>query len=287
MPVDLDSSLKEVRAVMAQTLMQTPLRDVVASQPGMLGSGKMLRARIAFRLGTVTGVERDILIRSAAAVEMVHAASLLHDDVIDGGYLRRHAPAFWVEKGIPGAVLLGDLLLFRGLDLLTGLQGGRILQRMVELTGKVCEAEAEQELILRGQPPRWENCLSIARRKTGALFAFIAAVCGGDDDPLSESLQEAGYAAGAAYQLADDLLDANGTTRESGKTLGTDQARQKTTAAVAIPPDGMEATAFIHQLCSDSASRLAGWPAVQSAWRTYLDQDLLPAIRRSLPTAAG
>lgn len=227
----LDQHLDEVRKLMAGCLAETPLHSALADCKNLFGTGKMLRSRLALRVGLAANVPYSTVLRAAAAVELIHAASLLHDDVIDGGFLRRGAPAFWVDRGIPAAILLGDLLLFKALELVSPVENSRLLPVIIKLTGEVCEAESEQELITRGKLADWETCVNTARRKTGALFAFAAHACGGDDAALSDALQESGYLVGTAYQLADDILDANGDTESAGKTLGRDEARDKTTAA--------------------------------------------------------
>lgn len=278
----LEQGLDEVGRLMADTLSRSPLRALISDYRGLLANGKMLRARLAFRVGPAAGVPHRTLVRAAAAVELIHSASLLHDDVIDGGYLRRGAPAFWVERGIAGAILLGDLMLFKALDLLDEVEGGRLVPVIIKLTGEVCEAETEQELILRGKPSEWESCISIARRKTGALFAFMGHAAGGADPALRDALTEAGYAAGTAYQLADDILDANGDSKSAGKTLGRDEARRKATAARVTLPPNVDPAAHVEELCDSARRRLSDWPSVQQAWDAYMALDLHPALEKNL-----
>ena len=278
---ELELRLSEVRGLMRNALSKTPLRDLVSEYDGLLGNGKMLRSRLAFRVGPVSDVPLKTLTHAAAAVELIHSASLLHDDVIDGGYLRRGAPAFWVERGIPGAILLGDLMLFKALSLLTEVGDVRLVPEVVQLTGEVCEAESEQELILRGRPSDWDTCVRIARRKTGALFAFMAFTCGAKDDALCAALREAGYAVGTAYQLADDILDANGDPESAGKTLGSDEVRNKVSAA-RFSGGPVDPIAFIEELCNTSRDRLAAWPAAQQAWDDYVNLDMRPALAKNL-----
>ena len=278
--------LDDVRAVMAGSLRQTVLGHMIDDQRRMLGTGKMLRARLVLKVGPISNVPRDTLLHCAAAVEMIHSASLLHDDVIDGGYLRRNVPTFWVEKGIPGAILVGDLILFKAIDLVCRVENGRLVQRLVQLTGEVCDAESEQELLLRGQPARWDNCVSIARRKTGALFAFAAYACGGSDPVLSETMLEAGYAIGTAYQLADDLLDVSGQDALSGKTLGTDQARAKTTAVTANSNGQMDPVAYVDSLCQQADAALEPWPKIRQGWQAFMAADMRPALAKHMAMAA-
>ena len=102
-------ALAEVRELVLESMADTSLHSLVSEYNGLVANGKMLRGRLGLRVGSATDIPHATLVHAAAAVEMVHAASLLHDDVIDGGHLRRGAPAFWVERGIPGAILLGDI----------------------------------------------------------------------------------------------------------------------------------------------------------------------------------
>ena len=156
----------------------------------------------------------------------------------------------------------------------------------MRLTGEVCDAESEQELLLRGKTPNWENAVSIARRKTGALFAFAAGACGGPDATLIATLTESGYAVGTAYQLADDILDATGTEQMSGKSMGSDEARGKTTAATLSPQEQAEAVNFVEQLCQQAEQALTPWPAIYNAWRTFMADDMRPALKKNMACAA-
>jgi geranylgeranyl pyrophosphate synthase len=274
--------LEEVRGRMAEALADTVLRHLASDCKSLVASGKMLRSRLIFRVGPAAGVPHDTLVHAAAAVEMIHAASLLHDDVIDGGYLRRGAPTFWVERGVPGAILVGDLMLFKALDIVSQVEDMRLTRALIQMTGEVCDAESEQELLLRQQAPTWEKCLKIARRKTGALFAFAACACGGTDPERTAALQEAGYLIGTAYQLADDILDARGTPEQSGKSHGSDRARGKTTAATANPEQQHDPAHAVEQLCLDARARLAAWPDVLAAWDDFIARDMQPALFQNL-----
>ena len=278
----LEQHLDEVRKLMAGCLAETPLHSALADCKNLFGTGKMLRSRLTLRVGPAAGVAYSTILRAAGAVELIHAASLLHDDVIDGGFLRRGAPAFWVDRGIPAAILLGDLLLFKALELVMPVENGRLLPTIIKLTGEVCESESEQELVTRGKLADWETCVSVARRKTGSLFAFAAYAAGGEDPALSAALQEAGYAAGTAYQLADDILDANGDPEVAGKTLGRDEARNKTTAARVRLPKNVDPVHTINELLASSQAGLDPWPSVRAAWDVYITRDFRPSLDKSL-----
>ena len=277
----IEQRLAEVQELMASSLRETPLSFLANESKGLLASGKMLRARMPFRVGPATDTDPKTLLHTATATEMIHSASLLHDDVIDGGLLRRGAPAFWVEKGVSGAILLGDMLLFKALDVICQVEDSRLAHPLVLFTGEVCQAESEQELIFRGRETTWEDCVRIARSKTGALFAFTGYACGGKNIRLREALMQAGYDVGTAYQLSDDILDAMGSASTAGKTLGTDSARDKSTVMNFLP-DEIEPVTYVKDLCRSARNHLDPWPDAQAAWDVYMEQDLLPELEKHL-----
>lgn len=247
----------------------------------------MLRARLALDVGAGGPVSVEVLRAAAAAVELVHTASLLHDDVIDGGLMRRAAPAFWVDRGIPGAILFGDLLMFKALELLGRTGDGSLAGRLIELAGIMCEAESEQELGHRGHMTDWNACVDIARRKTGSLFAFAARAAGGSEERLCAALQSSGFDVGTAYQIADDYLDASGRDAAAGKTLGSDAARRKTTAASSPADSPADPAVYVEELCEMSTERLAEWPEVRERWAGYLENVLEPVLQGALSFAPG
>jgi len=251
-----------------------------AGPPGtidLLEPGKMLRTRLAARLAAEGAARLDprTLATACAATEIIHTASLCHDDLIDNGRVRRGRPAFWRFTSPSAAVLVGDILLCDALHLLTDADGGRYLLALIEKTKEVCAAEAEQELKTRGGRPDESTLLRLARMKTGPLFAFVAMAAGGDDPELSSALEEAGYRIGTAYQLADDLLDVCGNERSAGKTLGTDSLRRKFTLPQASIADARER---VIAQCTAGVDCLSPWPQASRALTLFLSCDLKPVF---------
>jgi geranylgeranyl pyrophosphate synthase len=277
----LGLQLEDVKKIVLGCAAETPLLSAISDQAAVLAQGKMLRSRLTLYVANATGIASETALRSAAAVELIHAASLLHDDVIDGGTLRRGAPTLWMEKGIPAAILLGDLLLFKALELVQPLNNGKLLELLIKLTGEMVAAETEQELVLRGQQTNWDICTRTARRKTGPLFAFAAAAAA-SDSAQRDALSEAGYLIGTAYQLSDDILDASGDPEVAGKTLGLDALRKKNTCAQNGRESMFDAVQCVWSLCKESSRVLAAWPGPQSAWDAYLDAELRPAIESNV-----
>jgi octaprenyl-diphosphate synthase len=281
----IEKQLKQVQATMADTLYDTNLGKLLPAKNNVIGNGKMLRARLVLDLGAANGIDETICIHAAAAVEMIHGASLLHDDVIDGGIVRRGVPTFWKKYGTNGAILFGDLLVFKALHLLIEVDRPDLLQELIAMSGEVCRSEVEQELVLRGSPGTWEACEQVARFKTGSLFAFAAMAAGSEEDGQADALREAGFLLGTAYQLVDDILDASGNEAVSGKTLGTDNHRGKTTAITATKNAPSDPVAYIDTLLNSSSEQLKRWPELQTAWEAFLNVTMRPVLSKHL--AAG
>ncbi|MFC1691900.1 polyprenyl synthetase family protein [Candidatus Latescibacterota bacterium] len=237
--------------------------------------GKMLRTRLADRLASYDkiSVNSETLVRACAAVELVHTASLLHDDVIDNGQIRRGVQTFWKATNPSQAVLTGDLLLCEAMDMIQKTQKGRYTEIFITKVREVCQAEIEQELVLRRRQLDETTCMRLSRGKTGPLFAFVGLVCGGDNSALSAALEESGYLIGTAYQLADDLIDIIGDEQRYGKTLGSDLRRGKFTL-----PQSMETPQRINkkivELCISALDCLNEWPRNRKGLKEFIKSDL-------------
>lgn len=277
---DIKFQLDEVEKKILSILDNTNLSDYVLSNKNILSSGKMLRSKLVQYLGLTSGTDKDILSTAGAAVDIMHSASLIHDDVIDGGLLRRGNPTFWKQYGINGAILFGDTLMFRSIALLTNQPRLDLLEELINMTGKVCTSEAEQELILRGIPGNWEDCEKIARFKTGSLFAFSAVAGGSGDINEANSLREAGFELGTVYQIADDILDSSGKNEIAGKTLGKDMERGKTTAITAIngAPDCPKE--YLQKMLDNSSLHLVEYPNLHDSWSYYIEKEFYPIINQ-------
>lgn len=262
--------------------------ETVASNVGIKGNtaqllpGKMLRTRFAAHLvcsGHVPSDSRSVEL-ACAATEMAHTASLIHDDLIDGGYMRRNLPTLWKSKGASGAVLVGDCLVCEAMDILFDIEDGRYARSFVMKLQEVCATEAEQELLLRGKCLDEATCLRISRGKTGPFFAFLGHVCGGDDADLCSALQEAGYRIGTAYQIGDDLLDIVGVDDVAGKTLGTDLGRGKFT----FPREWEITLDVVFERISDlkqsALDCLDSWPQIRETVADFFAVDLTPVLDR-------
>ncbi|MFG1618467.1 polyprenyl synthetase family protein [Nonomuraea wenchangensis] len=204
------------------------------------GGGKALRPTLAVLSGRAAGAEVERCLPAAAAVELVHAFSLLHDDVMDDDPVRRHRPAAWTVFGRPHALLCGNALLTLAGELLLeqGTPGGAAAARA--LNEAVLSLVAGQALDLEFQDRddvTREECLRMSRCKTASLLACacsIGVTAAGGPARLAGALAAFGTEAGLAFQLADDLLGIWGSTEATGKPVLADlRTRKKSLPVVA------------------------------------------------------
>ncbi len=171
----------------------------------------------------------------AAVVEMIHTATLVHDDILDDAVVRRHAATVNAEWGDETAVLLGDFLFTHAFHLAASLESTLACRWIGRATNLVCEGEMMQ-VHHRGDFDLDEAAyFEIIRGKTAELTAVscrLGARYAGVDDAAVDALDSYGRNLGVAFQIADDVLDILGDERTTGKTLGTDLDKQKLTLPV-------------------------------------------------------
>lgn len=185
--------------------------------------------------GQATAGRRRIdLLRIAAAVELVHAASLVHDDVMDEASHRRHLPTVAKLEGGSAAILLGDYLFTKAYDLAAHCQSSFPARKIAQASTDLCEGELRQQMAIGQWSLPLREYRSILSQKTGALCSVscrLGAWAGGGNRTVQSALQRFGRNLGLAFQLFDDWLDYWGT-QATGKTLGTDLRQGKPTLPV-------------------------------------------------------
>jgi octaprenyl-diphosphate synthase len=171
----------------------------------------------------------------AAVVEMVHTATLVHDDILDGAAVRRHVATINARWDDARAVLLGDLLFTHAFYLASTTGSAEACRVIGAATNRVCAGELRQ-VGERGNLDLTEDeYYAIIRGKTADLTACccrLGALFAGASDAVVEALARYGLSLGLAFQIADDLLDLVGEERLAGKSLGTDLAQQKLTLPI-------------------------------------------------------
>jgi geranylgeranyl diphosphate synthase type I len=216
-------------------------------QPVTAGAGKALRPALALLSARAAGAPASRAVPAAAAVELVHNFSLLHDDIMDGDTERRHRPTAWTVFGVGPAILAGDALLVLAQDLLLetppyGVWAARCLSAAVQ---RLIAGQGADMAFERREDVQVAECLDMEADKTAALMACassIGAIQIGAPAELAMHLAEFGTNAGLAFQLADDLLGIWGAPEVTGKPVGSDlRARKKSMPVVAALASGTEA----------------------------------------------
>jgi octaprenyl-diphosphate synthase len=171
-------------------------------------------------------------IRLAAVMEMLHTATLVHDDIIDNASVRRGRPTVNIEYGNHVAVLMGDWLYMTAFQTSLAERSLEILDILTELTRKMTEGEMLQLTLIGSASVSEEQYFDILRRKTAYLFAGcceIGAILAGVGDEVRNAMREYGMELGTAFQLADDLLDLTAESGQLGKPAGADLLEGKLT----------------------------------------------------------
>jgi octaprenyl-diphosphate synthase len=194
--------------------------------------GKRLRPTLLLLTGQAAGTLGPAHPVLAAVVEMIHTATLVHDDILDESLVRRHAATVNAEWGNEAAVLLGDFLFTHAFHLAASLESTLACRWIGRATNLVCEGEMQQ-VHNRGNFQLDEDAYyAIVRGKTAELTAVscrLGAHYAGAEESTVDALEDYGRDLGVAFQIADDVLDIWGDERTTGKSLGTDLEKQKLT----------------------------------------------------------
>lgn len=243
-----------------------------AARAALLSGGKRLRPVLVLlssrASGTPTSASEDL----AVAVEVIHVASLLHDDVMDEASLRRGQPAVRKTWGNRMAVLVGDYLAAAAYYELAGLDSPqRYVGVLAQVAMSMCGSEAT--FAAGGAQVTPDECLEVARGKTAALIAAcceLGALSAGAPEASVEALRDYGQNLGLAFQITDDLLDLYGRADVTGKAPGRDAATGQLTYPIV------------------AALRSPGGDAVREALaRVNADPEGLRALGKAVEAAGG
>lgn len=194
--------------------------------------GKRLRPLLTVAAARLAGSDNDTCLKLAAAVEFIHTATLLHDDVVDGSQLRRGKVAAHLIWGAAQSVLVGDFLFARAFELMVETNSMKALEILARASRVIAEGEVLQ--LTRSHDLNLSQALylEIIAAKTAELFAAASeagGVSAGVSAAQSDALRAYGMNLGLAFQLADDALDYGGTTEALGKNAGDDFREGKAT----------------------------------------------------------
>jgi octaprenyl-diphosphate synthase len=242
------SSLVEVARLVQPHLEQVEMRiaeQAAAFDPAIEGyvvyavgsRGKRLRPLLALLAGGATGKINSGHVDLAVIVELIHIATLVHDDVMDEAERRRAQPTANARWGNSLSVLLGDCLFAHALTLSTNFENSDISRAIARTAATVCSGEMIQTQRRFDLNLTVQDYLRIVEMKTGSLFsaaAELAALISETDSNVIEIFKNFGVQIGTAYQIYDDCVDLAGNESATGKTLGTDLRKGKFTLPVLI-----------------------------------------------------
>lgn len=198
-------------------------------------SGKRLRPALTILTGGALGPVTNEHVKLGSILELIHVASLVHDDIIDGADVRRKVATPNAKWGDGLAVLLGDALFSHALMLSTDFDDLHLSREIAKAAREVCQGEILQTQRRFDLTMTRKEYFRLLEMKTGALFAAatgLGAYISGADKETQEDLYQFGLKLGTAYQLYDDCLDLVGTEEEFGKTLRTDLEKGKLTLPI-------------------------------------------------------
>lgn len=194
--------------------------------------GKHLRPTLVALAAGCFGRPTEAHAKAAVIIEMIHLATLIHDDVLDEAEIRRGSPTVAAKWGNEIAVLFGDCLFAQALKLAASFPTTEVCRAVAIATNTVCSGEIFQTQQRRNFPAARRDYFRVIEMKTGELFTLscdLAAFLSDAPPPQRAALREFGAAVGTAYQVYDDCVDLFGTEAEAGKSLGTDLDKGKLT----------------------------------------------------------
>ncbi len=199
--------------------------DLRSALAHLLSSGgKRIRPTLGLLVGNMLGAPEEKLITLGASVELLHTATLVHDDLIDGSLLRRGMPTLNARWSPAATVLTGDFLFARAAKLAAETDHLPLMKLFAETLATIVNGELTQMFSARGVIDR-DNYYQRIYAKTASLFemaALAAAMVATEDEEMRASMKIFGYEVGMAFQIVDDILDFTGEEAAVGKPIGSD-----------------------------------------------------------------
>ncbi len=231
----VESDLEDIEKALSDNL--NPYLDLVSDVAGhiLFSGGKRLRPLLMVLSARMCSYNGNYEKTFSTALEYLHTATLLHDDLVDGATLRRGKTVAHATWGNSITVLVGDYLLARALSISAGTGRLRVVQILAELTENMSQGEVHQ-LMRKGDVKLTEDeYLVVIRRKTAVLFKAacqVSAIIADAPEDKEKALSEYGFNLGIAFQMADDLFDYTLQTSDFGKEVGADLREGKLTLPV-------------------------------------------------------
>jgi len=213
------------------------------------GSGKRLRPTLAMLVGNLGEFRLEPMLHMATGVELLHTASLVHDDVVDESELRRGSRTLFTRVGNALAVLVGDYLFAQAAERCVATHNVRVIGLFAQTLSSMCQGQIEEAS--RGNEPHLtvtkDAYLQTIWGKTASLFVLAcegSAILAGLDEPRIQAMRRYGERVGLAFQIVDDLLDFVGDEASLGKRVGSDLRQGTITLPVICLRDALPAAEF-------------------------------------------
>ncbi len=254
----VESDLQEVEREISVESVASVEAITTINQYLQAGGGKRLRPALLLLCNRLFGPSTDCARRLAAVVEMIHTATLVHDDVIDVAKTRRGRPSTNVVWGNHISVLAGDWLYMQAFQIALRERNFHILDVLISLTQMMVEGELLQFDRLYRSDISEADYMELVDRKTASLFsacACLGATAGGADEATESKLGEFAWNLGMAFQLVDDILDFTSTERILGKPSGNDLREGKVTLPMiyALETASTEERSAVETVISDAS----------------------------------
>jgi geranylgeranyl pyrophosphate synthase len=221
----VQEDIQEVEALMRAQVDAEHHPDLRAALQHLLSAGgKRVRPTLGLLIGNMLGGRHETLVSLAASVELLHTATLVHDDLIDGALLRRGIPTLNARWSSAATVLTGDFVFARAAKLAAGTGSLPLMEHFAETLAIIVNGELTQLFGARGVVSR-ENYYKRIYAKTASLFemcAYAAADVSTKDPSIHAAMKSFGYETGMAFQIVDDILDFTGEQATVGKPVGSD-----------------------------------------------------------------
>lgn len=276
--IPVQSAIKEVEALMRAQVDAQQHPDLKAALEHLLSAGgKRIRPTLSLLVGHMLGGSHEKLVTLGAAIEMLHTATLVHDDLIDGALLRRGIPTLNARWSPAATVLTGDFLFARAAKLAAEVDYLSVMKLFAETLATIVGGELTQMFAAHGSLNR-ENYYQRIYAKTASLFemsTLAAAMVSTEDETIRQAMKTYGYETGMAFQIVDDILDYTGEQTAVGKPLGSDllnglvtlpaiyyaEARPDDPDVRALPEGGWTDSARVQRL----VERIRSSPAIEQA----------------------
>jgi octaprenyl-diphosphate synthase len=256
------------------------------------GGGKRLRPALLLLAAGASGYRGESAIRLGAVVEMIHSATLIHDDVIDGANTRRGRPSANARWGNHMSVLAGDWLYMQSFEMALRERNFAVLDILIDLTQNMVEGELLQLTRLGQIDLNEAEATELAYRKTACLFsgcARLGAVLGKQSKEIEDGLADYGRNAGLAFQLVDDLLDFSASPEKLGKPVLSDLKEGKVTlplifalqAQSAAAPRGADTDGNGHAHANNEARRLVEKVLEERDFRSVRAEEIAKLVRET------